>query len=771
MTSVLPTEQQTEEIRAPRLEPTFVAEPPVDVRRRLISTGIALLIAELGAATLGDHPLFQIIAIATLMWIPGRLVMRCAGYVPAGPAASTVVTVGLSITSLTLVGLTVNTVGRLLSLPHPLTRTPLLMSMCVFLTALALAGARRPGPPLVAWPAWRHIGVAAGCLVPPMLAICGALRLNNDQPKTVAVLGVLAAGLMLTAGFLFARRWSETTSTAVLAAATTALALAFSLRGSYLYGFDIQQEFGTFLGTQAAGQWSVGHTGLPDDAYRAMLSITILPQVLVQLSGVSALDVFRLVFPLLIAGIPVSVLALVRQRASPRIAFAVAIVLLLLPQTTNQLPGTSRQVVALLIFGALLVVLFDVTARRGRSLVSVLLVTGLVVSHYSTTYVAIFILIGCWVGTTLLRSRRRGRPRYRRAVSAGTALWLLIFGISWNLLITNSVSNLRQFATGTAHSGFNVLPANKPNAGLLDRWLKSPVPGVISGPEFSDAAGAQYRKQYPWMDHYPKSEVDKTPLETDRVPDAQGAVNLAPVLGTGTAVANQALLLSVVAGVGLFAWSRRKNRDTETEVSMIMLSALLLTGFGRVNGSALESYNADRLYLQTLIVFGLGLAFLATAIARAAPWVRRSAQGLTAGLAAVLFLGTTQVAASAIGGNLSPNVSNEGDSAERYLYTPTDVEMAIWLDKQAPKGALVFVDRYMVLAMWNTTSGNSRVYASLAPSSVDPRGYVLFDNVNISRGRARGLVGRSMGVFRTPTKFMQDHKNLIYSTANSRIYK
>ena len=750
---------------------TFVTGNRPSPARLLLMAASALVFANVVAVVFSGHPAVQLGVVAALLWLPGRLVMRSAGYVAASAAAGVVVTIALSVTVLMLAGLAANTVGSLLGVAHPLARPSLLVAINVCLAGLLIAALRRPGPPLLSWPSGRTVTALAAGAVLPVLAVCGALRLDNAQPNHVAVIAALAVGAVLVAGLLRADRWGDAVSTGILSSAAIALTLSFSMRGAYLFGFDIQQEFGTFLGTQASGLWTPGHTGAADDAYRAMLSITVLPQMLVQLAGVGALDVFRIVLPLLVAGVPVAIFALARQRAGMRVSFGVAAIPVLLPQLSSQLPAVTRQAVALLIFGALLVVVFEPAARAGRTLVAVVLCTGLAVSHYSTAYVAVFVLACTWLVTTLLRLPRRHRWQHRRAASAVIVGWLVLSCLVWNLVITDSGTNLRQFASATTGSGVQVLPANSRDAGLLDRWLNAPVPAPVSGPQFSDLVAAQYRTQHPWMDHYTPAEVAAAPLQSDRVPDLQGRLPLKPVFDLATAAANQLLLLSIVVSALMLFWAHRRRRDVDLELTLAVLSALALTGFGRISGPALASYNADRLYLQSLMLFAVALAFGATVIGTKRAAIRRTGQVLVTGLFLVLYLSTTQVAAPLIGGSPTPNLSNTGEAAERYLYTATDVEMAVWLDRQAPPESLIFVDRYMVLAMWNTTNRSGQVYTSVAPSALDPRGYVMLNNVNITEGRARGLVGRSMGVFRTPTGFLQDHKNVIYSTANSRIYR
>jgi uncharacterized membrane protein len=721
----------------------------------------------------GDHPSVTIAATAALLVIPGWLALRWCGYRASSPAAAAVVTVAISVTILMVVALLMNQVGWWVGIDRPLSRGWLLLAVDVAMALLLLGGLRGPGPRLSP-PNWGQIGFVAACLLVPALALAGAARLTNTGSPALAIVGCLAAGAALLTGFAGARRFGDGRLSLLLAAATAGLVLSFSTRGHYLFGYDVQQEFGTFSHVHAAGIWHPAPRGAADAAYQAMASITVLPQLFVEVCGLTALDVFRVLLPLMVVLVPVAVFSLVRRFGPPRVAFGVAVVLALMPQLVSQLPAVTRQAVALLIFGALLLALFDPGGggRRVRMVVAVALATGLVLSHYTTTYLALVMLAVTWVVARLVRLVAHGRPPGPPVVSFVLVAWLAGFCVFWNVLVTDSVSNVHQFAVGTAGAGVRILPANSADASLVERWVNAPVPAVVGGPEYSDLVAREYQVRHPWMEHYDADLVASAPLQTDRV---QGLEGPAPMLGhlldLAVVAVNQTLVVAIVLAVVGLLWSVRRSRDARLEVALAAGGDVVVRAPGRISGTAIQSYNAERLYLQSFMVFSVALALLITVRVG----TRRRSFSLRvaalAGAGVVLFLSTTQVAVSVLGGDPSPNVAERGEAAERYVYTDTDIEVARWLDRSAPAGALVFVDRYAVLPMWNSTSRDSGIFTTLAPSAVDPKGYVMFTHTNVIHGRARGLVGRSMGIFRAPIPFYDENKNLIYSTASTRVYR
>ncbi|MEH0933935.1 hypothetical protein [Micromonospora psammae] len=757
------------------------ASHPAAVR---IAVGVAsLAAANLAVLVADDHLSLQLLLALALLVAPGWLVLRWCGYRAANVVAGAVVTAATSLTVLMLVPLGLNYLGQAFGLSRPLTAGALLVAFDVVLVVLLVGALRQPNESALRWPSWHQVGIVGAALALPLLALAGAARLNAGGSGLVAALVALAAGAYLLAGFLAAGRVPDWVPALLLVGAAAALILSFSTRGSYLFGYDIQQEFGTFTHLHADSVWNPSSTDSADDAYRAMLSITLLPEVFVELCRLAPLDVFRVLLPLPLVMVPAAVFGFVRTMASPRIAFGVALLPMLQPQFASQLPAVARQSVALATFGALLAVLLHTQApSRARTVVAVLLSTGLVLSHYTTAYTAVAVLLGAWILTHVTRLARRDRQRRPRVLSGLVVWWLTGFCLLWNVVLTDSVTNVHDLAANMTGRGLQVLPADR-DASALERWLKAPVPPALGGEEYSSLVDQEYRIHHPWVQHYDSAAIATAPLRSDRAPVAAGlAPGLKAVFDATVTLVNQLVILAVVLAVAAFAMSARHARDARGEIALLATMMLLLTALGRVSGTVIASYNAERLYVQGLMVFAVALAYGFTVLTRPDPGPygrhdrRRSpltaaALPASAVAAGVLFLNATQVAVPVVGGSPSPNLASQGEAAERYLYTHADVALAAWVNQVVPEDAPIFVDRYGVLPLWNAIGRDHAVFSSVAPSAVDSDGYVLLTHTNLTDRRSRGSVGRAISVFQTPVSFYDQHKDLIYATASTRIYR
>src|SRR5215469_17931151 len=239
--------------------------------------------------------------------IPGEVVSSFPVYVPAA-----------SIIVLFASGLGVDFAGPLAGVAEPLRPVPLLVSLEV--TCFALLAVSVNARPDVAIP-WTWVARPARLawpLILPVIAAAGALRLNSGHGNGVALVAVGALVAVLVVPVVYAARLGDAVFQVILYAASLALLWSSSLRGDGLYGFDIATEYQRLQQTILAGVWHAPH---PNDAYGAMLSVTVLPTEIHALSGVPGLLIFKVVYPAIYALFPVAIYSLTRRVASSRWAF------------------------------------------------------------------------------------------------------------------------------------------------------------------------------------------------------------------------------------------------------------------------------------------------------------------------------------------------------------------------------------------------------------------------------------------------------------------
>ena len=185
------------------------------------------------------------------------------------------------------------------------------------------------------------------------------------------------------------------------------LLLATSLRGWVITGHDIQAEYLAFRLTNDAQNWEM--SALPS-AYSACLSVNILPTVLVQATGLSGELVFKVLLQLVFATVPVLTYLLARRVVTRRLALAAAVLTLAFPTFFTDMPYLVRQEIAFFFVALMLLAATEPGRTRVTTRVLVLVLgVGVVLSHYSTTYVLLMALVSALVGIAAVSLVRRLR--------------------------------------------------------------------------------------------------------------------------------------------------------------------------------------------------------------------------------------------------------------------------------------------------------------------------------------------------------------------------
>jgi uncharacterized membrane protein len=263
----------------------------------------------------------QVLLVPLLLVVPGVVLLR-ALRVPGRTVASFPVYVPCaSIVVLFGSGLAVDLAGPLVGIAAPLRTGPLLAGLEITCLALLAASARATSDVAIPWRSLTERTRYVWPLLVALAAAAGALRLNSGDGNAVAAIALAACAVIIVAGLVFASRVDTALLAVILYAAELATMWSFSLRGDLVYGFDISTEYYDLQQAVTHGIWYTAHRG---DAYGAMLSVTVMPAELHFLTGLPALLVLKVVYPVIGALLPVAIFYLARRVLSARWAFAAA---------------------------------------------------------------------------------------------------------------------------------------------------------------------------------------------------------------------------------------------------------------------------------------------------------------------------------------------------------------------------------------------------------------------------------------------------------------
>lgn len=714
--------------------------------------------------------------LLVLFPVTGTLLLRLFRFTkPLGTGEWLGYTTGLSVIFLLVVGLLVNSVGMLLQLP--ILTAPYIIGVfdALFLVLFILYSIRPPAPWLPDLRLGAKFGTKLWALVPllfPVLAFIGAMRINNGVSNIAAeaALVVIIAYQIVT--LLIVRKQRETAYVLNIMCVAAALVISVAMRSNHLFGFDINQEFRVFTTVLQNGLW------LPyefkDNTYNACLSIAILPAVLHAFLPVTPELIFKCFMQILLVVLPVTVFVIAKRqlRDNDKLGFVAALFFTVQAQFIFQFPALIRQQAAILLFALII----DVAGSKKVPIITkrwlmILFGIGMILSHYSTSYVCIGLLtIMLFVRPFYMVIARRFQRRrktsdwledYRWYVSPILLLVLITGTLIWNGQImkasgdvagkiTASFTDFHSFFSADSRSDFvaNLLHQKK----TYDQQTLQDIADVrkVKG-TYADASQQQSSALFP------NELIDPTKLQSSLL----GIFNFLIPLG---------VKLLVLLGLAYAVWLGLKRRRPQEEGQLIIAACILFGALIVLPGISLN-YNIERLYQQLLIflsgAFVLGVMFVC----------KKLPNDVAVKILSLIVLGyffcTSGLANQLISKTADINLSNSGSNYDHFYAKDGEIYAVQWLDSQKrPDPSPINVDRYSVLwAEAYTFIARDQFRQGLLPQALAKQNYVYATDVNRHQGQVYDYYKGQVVTYNFPKEFIEKHKDLLYSNTQSAVYK
>lgn len=256
------------------------------------------------------------IGLWLVIGLPAQLIYAKVDWPAAEPSERFVYAVVTTLLLVMGVAIAFNVVLPYLGIERPLARGPVLVA--ADLTALALLAWRpdrwhwRPpeSPGLLDATQGKDRLVVAGAAALVLLAVAGANRLNNGAGGSVSLVALVFVPAILVLLLVWRCDLRPTAIAVAIYLLSLAMLLLTSLRGWYVSGHDVQVELLMFRIATDYERWSMDYF---HGAYFACLSITILPTVLLQMTGIADHYVYKVLIQLFFALCPVVVYLIARR--------------------------------------------------------------------------------------------------------------------------------------------------------------------------------------------------------------------------------------------------------------------------------------------------------------------------------------------------------------------------------------------------------------------------------------------------------------------------
>ncbi|HVV26267.1 MAG TPA: DUF2206 domain-containing protein [Candidatus Saccharimonadales bacterium] len=706
--------------------------------------------------------LFRSIGLVLLLFFPGYLLVRGLN-LKQSISTKLFLSVCFSILFCYLIGLASDIFGLLFKLKQPLSADSLLVSgACGYLGLMLWRYTRpkeRPVKIRLYRPGIYALTIIFFSLLSLLSCVFGAFLLNNGGSSVLMFVGYMLVGLVTLMTALGRQDKDNRIYVPILLIMSVTLIMSSAIRSRYLSGVDINAEYHLARLIQGHGYWSIS---LYRNAYNACLSIGLLPVVLSNLTHIGIATLIKIMLPLVFSLIALAIYGISHKFLNDgRKAFYAALFFIIQPAffTTSLLP--VRQEIALLFFAG--TILVSVSFEHGllRKVLFLALNLGMILSHYSTAYMALGLYLMVFVVSRLMTARKfesKLPAATLNLFSGRMILLLLLITFFWYSQVTIGFTNAVNFVTKSVDSIPNLLDENNQASGQSFTQQFNP----LSKDTTNESQYNNYIKSL-------RASPDSIEPQRSDIPNVTQPRFGQPLIdSTGLvreAVKDLGKLLMAIGGIILFVRvSKRKKYDSQ---SVLEISAILLLGLVVVLPFASINYDYNRAYQQLLIVIAPLFILSFSVIKR----MKDSGLMVAAFLALYLLLLSYAYSVPFGGADTSIAFSNNGSDYDASYTHKNDVMAASWLTLNTTGRTLVYADNYANYKInLADHASNESINTDLFNYGSTPYAYVYTDFTNNRYGISMFSYNGNLLVFKMPGNDLSATKNLVYSNGAAKIY-
>lgn len=414
---------------------------------------LTFIIATATSILFGIPILQQILGFLFLTFMPGLLLIGVLRFNGLGQTEKILLSVGLSISSLILFGLLINSIYPLLGFDRPLSTISFTISFSFILFVLGIIAYLRNST--LSLDRLLHFEITTSektyLIIPiffPLLSILGMYLMNRYDNNIMAV----SLLLLITLYAILLTCWHNRVPTRVYPIAvfmiSISLLLLLGLRGSHLIGIDTHIEYLIFQNTLQNEQWQIS-LSLP---YEGCLSISIIPTIYQSVLHLDPEYLFKTLYPILFSLTPIVVYVTSRKFIRNEGAFLAS--LFFMSQTafliTTEL---ARSNIAILFFSLSIMALFHRELTEfNKWILFVIFSASCVLSHYTTSYIFFILLFATWLVIKVISKVRSSEGKMNSSITGGKLALLFVFIFLWQNEVVGEFSGAVNFMVDTFRS-------------------------------------------------------------------------------------------------------------------------------------------------------------------------------------------------------------------------------------------------------------------------------------------------------------------------------
>ena len=352
-----------------------------------------------------DLPIFRQFLGLFLLLLPGLLLLFVLKLDKLGLAEKIMLTIGLSIAFLMLYGYAVNQISLSVGYTTPLSTNFLVIAFNIPLIILLLIAYLTNQRAFLSFPFRAQINLQGkiGLLIPsllPLLIIIGMYVLNASGNNIILLFSLCLVPVSLIIIVLLRDKISKDSYPLIIILITFSLISIFWLRSQHIIGVDVQTEYYIFQATLSNQHVAPLGLGVLDSC----LSISLLPAIFQSIQKISSQEIlFKGIYVFICTFTPLAVYVISSKYIKELYAF-LASLLFTFQLSLLETAGSARTNLALFFFALSLMVIFiNNITQRNRVILFLFFIVATIISHYSSTYIFLFILALTYLLTLVFR--------------------------------------------------------------------------------------------------------------------------------------------------------------------------------------------------------------------------------------------------------------------------------------------------------------------------------------------------------------------------------
>ena len=395
----------------------------------------------------------QIFGFLFLTILPGLLILQILQLDKIDFLEKFILVWGISISFLMLFGLLLNNLLFNLSYETPLATLPLLIMLNIAFIVLAAIGSKINKTSIFSLPTLNlNTSEKAFLIVPvifPALSIFGMLLMNTTDNNVLLMSLLFLIPIYVIFVCVFDHKFPKRLYPVVIFLISISLLLLLSLRSNHIIGRDAHLEYYFLKTTMNNLHWSVfGYSTLD-----ACLAISLLPTIYQSILNIPSEFLFKILYSLLYSISPLVIYVISKKYVGEGYAF-LASCFFMFQYLFLWTEHNARTSLAILFFALAMMTLFnDKIDPLKKRVLFIVFMASCMVSHYSSTYIFFFIMLGAFVGMEILSKKYS----FKRVISFTMVILFLAFIFFWYSQVTeaafnsgvrfieNTLSNLNKF--------------------------------------------------------------------------------------------------------------------------------------------------------------------------------------------------------------------------------------------------------------------------------------------------------------------------------------